>query len=167
MTPISSNAPADPPMTTGGVIIRVAVGAVLLLVVGANALRSNQMAVAQLADQADFAAHEKNMDDYFRPFAALGNIWLGYDNFAIDQLPENARMDERWLMLKWYTRATYTLYPKRVYVADADTVVPVGFSGNPIPPFAPTPAWLAEHQVKSHLILRRTAGDLALIYNKL
>lgn len=70
-------------------------------------------------------------------------------------------------MLKWYTRATYTAYPKRVYVADADTVVPVGFSGDPMPPFAPSPAWLAEHQVKYHLALRRTSGDLDLLYKKL
>jgi hypothetical protein len=145
----------------------MALATVLLLVVGATALRSHHLEVKQLADLADFATHEKYMDDYFRPYAAEGNIWLSYENFAVDQLPESARMDERMLMLKWYTRATYIAYPKRVYVADADTVVPVGFSGDPIPPFAPSAAWLAEHQVAYHLTLRRTPDDITLLYKKL
>jgi hypothetical protein len=151
----SPSTPASRPLAQMTALLALAV------VAGAMFVRTYFVEAPTYAELAEAANQEQAIDKLFIPYAANGNIWLHFDGFAA-----NPGLQDRWAMLQWYTRTTYAVYPRRVFVADDNTVIPAGFMGNPIPPFSPTPAWLAEHGVKSMLTLSRTSDQNVNLYYK-
>ena len=118
-----------------------------LLFVVFNAYRNPPGLLAQLDQStAEATTNSQDLDKIFEKVTGKGNVLLRFQ--GLDHLPA-AKQQE---MAFRYVRAVYSSYPTRVYVADAATVVPQAFTGNPFPNFAPTSSWLDEHQIKTVLV---------------
>jgi len=83
----------------------------------------------------------KFVDDLFLKLTANGNILLRFKNFdySHDDLQPRATFE--------YIRASYAVYPKRVYVADDATLIPQAYTGDPFPGFDPAPDWIDQHHI--------------------
>ncbi len=127
----------------------------VLLFAVANAYRHPPALVAGLDEStAKAVQNSRYVDDLFTKYTtwpAPGNLLLrfkGYD-YSHDVLQPASTFE--------YIRASYAVYPKRVYVADDATLIPQAATGDPFPAFDPAPAWLDAHHVTGLIIVEQTA----------
>ena len=130
----------------------------LLLFVVANAFRFPPAFLAQLDASTGVAARNTQyMDTLFQQITAQGNIMMRFRGF--DYTHDEPQPKATFV----YIRASYSAFPKRVYVADDATLIPQAYTGNPFPGFAPAVEWLDEHQITA-LITAQQNPDGSLRY---
>jgi hypothetical protein len=131
----------------------------VLLFAVANAYRHPPGLLAQLDESTGRATENtRTLDATFVKLTATGNILLrfqGYD-YSQDALQPKATFE--------YIRASYAVYPKRVYVADDLTVIPQAYTGNPFPGFDPSAAWLDEHHITTLIVAEQTPASTTRYY---
>jgi hypothetical protein len=137
-----SSASAAPPDRVAGALVLA-----LLLFIVANAFRHPPAIVDQL-DQSTASAtkNTKEADAFFAKLTTNGNVLLRYQGFDFSTTAKQEKV------MFEYIRANYAIYPRRIYVADANSPVPASATGDPFPEFSPAPAWLADHHVADVIV---------------
>jgi hypothetical protein len=117
-------------------------------------IRNPALALARYHDCDDFAAH-----------SGPGNVFLklvGCPKPKPDAEATQSFSDYREAFLSgWYFRTAYDLYPRRVFVAPAETVVNGGWDLMGVS-FNPDQSWLSSHAVRSVLTLGFDAAGRTL-----
>ena len=92
------------------------------------------------------------IDEFLAEQAASGNIVLKFRGFNFQ------RESERDLPFLFYSRAVYSLYPRRIYAVPDGTIVNNGRDIKPSSDFLLSGEWLSKHSVSTVIELKKNSN---------